>query len=102
MTSGRPSTASTSDMEKSEARGSVLALSNDRHEPTVLEGPDLNDTRNPQNWSPWTKRAVFLALMSSSILADGYANYTLLEDVGKLMKNQRHDLGCYPRRPPGY
>ncbi len=50
----------------------VVALSNDSSEPSILEGPDRNDERNPQNWSPWKKRLVFLALMSSSILADGY------------------------------
>ncbi|KAK5189460.1 hypothetical protein LTR96_010136 [Exophiala xenobiotica] len=49
----------------------VVALSNDSSEPSILEGPDRNDDRNPQNWSPWKKRLIFLALMSSSILADG-------------------------------
>lgn len=59
------------EMEKTGATGTVIALSNDKNEPTILEGPDQSDSRNPQNWSPWTKRMVFLALMSSSILADG-------------------------------
>lgn len=62
------------DMEKSAATGTIVALSNDSNEPTVLEGPDAADTNNPQNWNPWTKRLVFLALMSSSILADGYVH----------------------------
>lgn len=51
----------------------VIALSNDSDQPSVIEGPDPNDVRNPQNWSPWKKRLILLALMSSSILADGYA-----------------------------
>jgi hypothetical protein len=33
--------------------------------------PDTSDVNNPQNWSPSRKRAVFLALMTSSILCDG-------------------------------
>lgn len=32
---------------------------------------DPNDVQNPQNWSPRRKNAVFIALMSSSILCDG-------------------------------
>lgn len=51
--------------------GTIVALSNDHGEPSVLEGPDPSDPLNPQNWSPWRKRLLFLALMSSSILADG-------------------------------
>ncbi len=60
----------------------VLALSNDSDKPSVLEGPDENDDRNPQNWSPWKKRLVFLALMSSSILADGYVDISSLGRQG--------------------
>ncbi len=37
----------------------------------VFETPDPTDTRNPQNWSRTKKNLVFVALMSSSILADG-------------------------------
>lgn len=51
----------------------VVALSNDGSEPVLLQGPDPNDLLNPQNWSPWRKRLIFTALMSSSLLADGYA-----------------------------
>lgn len=32
------------------------------------------DENDPRNWNPWKKRMVFLALMSSSILADGHVN----------------------------
>ncbi|KAH6664072.1 putative MFS transporter [Halenospora varia] len=32
---------------------------------------DPSDPLDPHNWSPWKKRSVFLALMSSSILCDG-------------------------------
>ncbi len=50
----------------------VVALNCDGEQQTIHEVPDPNDHRNPQNWSPWKKRLLFLALMSSSILADGY------------------------------
>lgn len=33
--------------------------------------------RSPRSWSPWKKRLLFFALMSSSILADGYAIYSI-------------------------
>lgn len=49
-----------------------VSVSNYGNESTILESVDPSDTLNPQNWSPWKKRMVFLALMSSSILADGY------------------------------
>ncbi|RMZ83598.1 hypothetical protein DV738_g962, partial [Chaetothyriales sp. CBS 135597] len=49
----------------------VVALSSHSNEPEFLQAADQDDTRNPQNWSPWKKRLVFLALMSSSLLADG-------------------------------
>ncbi|ETI19831.1 hypothetical protein G647_08845 [Cladophialophora carrionii CBS 160.54] len=55
----------------SPARSTVVALSNDCDQPSILEGQDSTDSRNPKNWSPWKKRLLFLALMSSSILADG-------------------------------
>lgn len=60
-----------SEKKNIDQESSVIALSNEGDQPTVLEGPDRNDPRNPQNWSPWKKRLIFLALMSSSILADG-------------------------------
>lgn len=34
---------------------------------------DSMDSPNPQDWSPTRKTLLFLALMSSSLLADGYA-----------------------------
>lgn len=57
--------------EKAQLETSVVALSNDSSEPHVLEASDLNDALDPQNWTAWRKRMVFLALMSSSILCDG-------------------------------
>ncbi|RMD41466.1 hypothetical protein DV735_g3635, partial [Chaetothyriales sp. CBS 134920] len=60
------------DAEKNrDHEATVVALSAESSEPTILQGPDQDDERNPQNWSPWTKRLVFVALMSSSLLADG-------------------------------
>ncbi|KIW86782.1 uncharacterized protein Z519_12568 [Cladophialophora bantiana CBS 173.52] len=49
----------------------VVALSNETDQPSVVDGQDSDDSRSPQNWNPWKKRLLFLALMSSSILADG-------------------------------
>jgi len=49
----------------------VTAVNNDGEQSSVHEDTDPNDQRSPQNWSPWKKRLLFLALMSSSILADG-------------------------------
>jgi hypothetical protein len=49
----------------------VVALSNDESEPQVLEASDPDDLLDPQNWSVWRKRLVFISLMSSSILCDG-------------------------------
>ncbi|KIX06274.1 uncharacterized protein Z518_04249 [Rhinocladiella mackenziei CBS 650.93] len=48
----------------------AIAVGSDSNEASIVE-PDPSDDRNPQNWSPWKKRLVFIALMSSSILADG-------------------------------
>jgi hypothetical protein len=53
------------------AESTILALRNVGDEPNVLEGADRNDVNHPQNWSPWKKRLLFLALMSSSVLTDG-------------------------------
>lgn len=39
--------------------------------PHLLKERDLNDTQDPQNWSPVKKGLVFTALISSSLLADG-------------------------------
>lgn len=41
-------------------------------------GCDGNEQRNPRNWRPWKKRLLFFALMSSSILADGYVFHHFL------------------------
>ncbi|KIX94741.1 uncharacterized protein Z520_09431 [Fonsecaea multimorphosa CBS 102226] len=53
------------------AESTVVALSNENDQPSILDGLGSDDSQSPQNWSPWKKRLVFLALMSSSILADG-------------------------------
>ncbi|KIW21288.1 hypothetical protein PV08_01868 [Exophiala spinifera] len=52
----------------------VVALSNENDQPS-LDGLGSDDSQSPQNWSPWKKRLLFLALMSSSILADGGMTY---------------------------
>ena len=40
--------------------------------PSIVEiFADPFDELDPQNWKPWRKRLVFIALMSSSILCDG-------------------------------
>ncbi|KAL1999698.1 hypothetical protein VTN02DRAFT_4149 [Thermoascus thermophilus] len=41
------------------------------NDPNILKEPDPNDTASPQNWSRHKKNFIFVALMSSSILADG-------------------------------
>ncbi|KAL2871901.1 putative MFS transporter [Aspergillus lucknowensis] len=38
---------------------------------STLTSEASEESRNPRNWSPWKKRLLFIALMSSSILADG-------------------------------
>jgi hypothetical protein len=38
---------------------------------TFSEDYDVNDAKDPKNWSNTKKHLVFLALMSSSVLADG-------------------------------
>lgn len=61
-----------SDEMASEHKNAVVTLSNDDGEPVVLHGSDPNDPHDPRNWSAWRKHFVFFALMSSSLLADGY------------------------------
>lgn len=51
------------------------------------------DKNDPRNWSPWKKRMVFFALMSSSILADGYVSSPIVNII-LLTIRQRHDMGC--------
>jgi hypothetical protein len=50
------------------------SLSQDASAHEVQSGEMKGDTdeRNPQNWSQRRKTLLFLALMSSSLLADGY------------------------------
>ena len=57
-----------SDIEKS-----IGELSKPSRRPSIVEiFADPADELDPQNWKPWKKRLVFIALMSSSILCDGY------------------------------
>lgn len=45
-----------------------------------------DEDRNPRNWSPTKRRLMFIALMSSSILADGYVlNSLRLRDTHYLL-----------------
>lgn len=42
----------------------------------TLDSKDgVMDPRNPQNWSSTRKTLLFVALMSSSLLADGYCAF---------------------------
>ena len=43
------------------------------------EETEVDDTLDPRNWAQWRKGLLFLALMSSSFLADGYENDAALE-----------------------
>lgn len=46
---------------------------------------DALDSQNPQNWSSTRKTLLFVSLMSSSLLADGYASLCVaLELNGQL------------------
>lgn len=57
----------------SEARDDFLAPSD--HAPYKLHGIECWDAvgkERPQNWTPRKKRLLFAALISSSLLADGY------------------------------
>jgi hypothetical protein len=59
------------DMEKKAASETV-----ELHPPPAIEVTvDPADTLDPKNWPVLKKRLVFLALMSSSILCDGYDHF---------------------------
>lgn len=45
---------------------------------TFSEDYDPNDPKNPKNWSTMRKHLIFAALMSSSILCDGYVSAIVL------------------------
>lgn len=45
------------------------------------EATEVDDTLDPRNWSPWRKGLLFLALMSSSLLADGYVKVSALNTL---------------------
>jgi len=42
---------------------------------TLDSKEDVMDFRNPQNWSTTRKSLLFVSLMSSSLLADGYCTF---------------------------
>ena len=51
----------------------VQELGKTDRRPSIVEiVADPADELDPRNWKPWKKRLVFIALMSSSILCDGY------------------------------
>ena len=52
----------------------ALQMEDEVHGPTA---PDPTNNLNPQNWSPWKKRFLFCALLSSSILCDGSVMFVL-------------------------
>lgn len=59
-----------SNPETSKAEALIHERRYDEDHPSVAE----DEAANPRNWSAWKKRLVFLSLMSSSILADGYVS----------------------------
>lgn len=54
-----------------EPEATVIELSSGDDERVSTEEPDCRDQTDPRNWSSRKKALVFIALMSSSILADG-------------------------------
>lgn len=67
--------------ELSETSARASLSRSDTHETKMAE--DM-DPRNPQNWSRSRKTLLFIALMSSSLLADGYVLCTLaVADMAK-------------------
>jgi hypothetical protein len=58
-------------LEKHPEAKATATWVNDSNELNLLGGPDPHGTLNPQNWNLMRKNLVFVALMSSSILADG-------------------------------
>lgn len=63
--------------EAHEMDSSSLSQDASTHEVHSGESKGDMDERNPQNWSQRRKTLLFLALMSSSLLADGYVYSTL-------------------------
>lgn len=60
--------------------GSVLEKGFEMQDTCVFPPNSMGEDeghRSPRSWSPWKKRLLFFALMSSSILADGYAIYSI-------------------------
>lgn len=60
-----------------EPEATVIELSNDEEEVISIEEPDCQHQRDPRTWSSRKKACIFIALMSSSILADGYAHVVI-------------------------
>jgi hypothetical protein len=52
--------------------------SHETHEVREKEEVDSIDSQNPQNWGSARKTLLFVSLMSSSLLADGYAISTFI------------------------
>lgn len=50
-----------------------LSRSHETHEFREKDEVDSMDSQNPQTWSSTRKTLLFASLMSSSLLADGYA-----------------------------
>ena len=75
---------------QSQVRQKVTVLSvtdNKVNNSSMPEAACPVDDRDPRSWKPWKKRLLFFALMSSSLLADGY-------DVRRLMRSQlTRDIG---------
>lgn len=64
-----------SPLNSSDIEKSMGELSKPSRRPSIVETfADPADELDPQNWKPWKKRLVFIALMSSSILCDGYVS----------------------------
>lgn len=55
-----------------------LSRSHETHEGHEKDEVDSMDSQNPQNWSSTRKALLFASLMSSSLLADGYAVFAFV------------------------
>lgn len=58
-----------------------LSQSHETHEVHEKEEVDTLDSKNPQNWSSTRKTLLFASLMSSSLLADGYARFAFVRTL---------------------
>lgn len=55
-----------------------LSRSHEAHEAREKEEIESMDSQNPQDWSSVRKTLLFASLMSSSLLADGYAIFAFV------------------------